>query len=152
MTTRTNTDWRRLRELAAEKRDACTRALGEALGRAAEAERKLQMLTEYRGDYTKRMSDAGASGLPAERLHHFRRFLQHLDRALQQQSDVASAAEQQVAVAQARLQESQRTVDSYQVLVDRQQTAAATIERRQQQKQTDEYASRLLPRFLTGSD
>lgn len=149
---RTDTDWRRLRELAQDKRDACARALGAASAAACDAERKLQMLVDYQRDYVQRMSHAGIAGIAAERLQNFRRFLLHLDRAVEQQRHVASAAQGNVQRAQANLTAAQRAVESFQVLVDRQDSAANVLQRREQQKQQDEYASRLLPRFLTGAD
>jgi flagellar FliJ protein len=149
---RTGTDWRRMRELAREKRDACANAVGEANARAREADRKLEMLLEYQRDYVERMSHAGAAGMAVERLQNFRRFLLHLERAVEQQRQVAGTCQADVKRATLTLAAAQRTMESFQVLVDRQSTAASVLERREQQKQQDEHASRLLPRFLTGSD
>lgn len=149
---RTDTDWGRLRELAQEKRDACARAVSAANTVAREAERKLQMLLDYQRDYVQRMSHAGVGGIAAERLQNFRRFLLHLERAVEQQREVMTAAQGNLQRAQATLTAAQRSVESFQVLVNRQSSASDALERREQQKQQDEYAARLLPRFLTGAD
>ncbi|HZP85921.1 MAG TPA: flagellar export protein FliJ [Burkholderiales bacterium] len=148
----TNTDWRRLRGIAEEKRDALAKALSAAIALATGHQRKLDMLHEYQRDYVQRMSHAGIDGIAAERLQNFRRFLAQLERAIDQQRQVVATAHNDVQRAQAALAASQRQVDSFQVLVDRQNTATIALQRREQQKQQDEYASRLLPRFLSGGD
>src|SRR5690242_17877485 len=109
----TNTDWRRLREIAEDKRDALTRALSHAIARAAEHQRKLDMLLDYQRDYRARMSDAGIDGIAVERLQNFRRFLTQLERAIEQQRDVAVTARGDVERAQAALAGAQRAVDSF---------------------------------------
>lgn len=148
----TNTDWRRLREIAEEKRDAVARQLSDAVALATGHQRKLDMLLEYQRDYVQRMSHAGVDGIAVERLQNFFRFVSQLDRAIDQQRAIVATAHNDVQRAQAALGASQRTVDSFQVLVDRQTMVANAVQRRDQQKQQDEYASRLLPRFLSGAD
>ena len=145
-------DWRRLRDLAEEKRDACTRALGGAIAAAQEAERKLQMLLDYQREYGQRMAHAGAGGIAAERLQNYRRFLAQLARAVEQQRSVVASTQGEVQRLQLALSVAQRSFESFQVLVERHDTAASIAQRREQQKQQDEYAARLLPRFITGAD
>jgi len=146
------TDWGRLRELAEEKRDVCARRLGEAMAAMREAQRKLQMLVDYRQDYGQRMTHAGQGGIAAERLNNFRRFIAHLERAVDQQRAIADAAQAEVERVQLALSVAQRSLESFQVLATRQQSAESAVDRREQQKLQDEYASRLLPRFLSGAD
>ncbi|MEP7205434.1 MAG: flagellar export protein FliJ [Casimicrobiaceae bacterium] len=148
----TQTNWQRLRALAQEKRDACTQVLSEALAAARREEQKLQMLRTYQTEYGQRMSADSHGGIAATRLQNFRGFLAHLERAVEQQEQAVHVAQQAVYRFQVALVAARRTVDSYQVLVDRQLAAAGVVQRRDQQKQQDEYASRALPRFLTGAD
>lgn len=145
-------DWRRLRALAEDKRDACAKALGSANAAAHDAERKLQMLLDYQREYGQRMANAGAGGIAAERLQNFRRFIAQLARAVDQQRSVVAAAQGEVERMQLALSVAQRSFESFQVLVERNDNADNIASRREQQKQQDEYASRLLPRFITGAD
>lgn len=149
---RTDTDWTRLKRLAEQQRDACARRLADAIARAAEAGRKLDLLLEYHQEYLQRMGSARRGGMPSDRLRNFQGFLANLERALAQQREAVAAVQGDIAQAQAAWTAGQRSVDSYQVLVDRQVTAASVRDRREQQKQQDEFAMRPLPRFLTGAD
>ncbi|MDQ6620909.1 MAG: flagellar export protein FliJ [Pseudomonadota bacterium] len=146
------TDWQRLCGLARERRDACAQRLGETNAGARAAQEKLEMLLAYQRDYNGRMSDAGAGGIAAERLQNFRRFMQQLERAVEQQRAVAKLAQDRVDDAQLALRVAQRSVESFAVLVDRHRAATAVRERRDEQKQQDEYATRPLPRFLSGAN
>lgn len=148
----TGTDWRRLRELAAEKRDACAQRLSEALAQARAEDEKLRMLRDYQREYQQRMGADSRGGIAMQRLQNFRGFLAHLERAVDQQQQAFAQAQDTVARAQVALVGARRTVESYQVLVNRQLAAAQVVQRREQQKQTDEYATRPLPRFLSGAD
>ncbi len=148
----TDTDWRRLRDLAQEKHDACARRLSEVLLAARTEGQKLSMLGDYQREYLQRLGADSRGGIAVSRLQNFRDFLAQLERAVEQQQQAVALAEQAVTRAQRALLAARRTLESYQVLVERQLAAAGVRLRREQQKQQDEFAARLLPRFLTGAD
>ena len=146
------TDWTRLRELAEQRRDHCTMRLAEATRQMQDAQRKLQLLQEYRREYLSRMGTASRAGIQGAGLRNYLLFLGNLDRAIEQQGDVVTQVERERARVQATWTSEQRTVHSYGVLHDRQQDHAQSVQRREQQKLQDEFAARPLPRFLTGAD
>lgn len=146
------TNWPQLKRFAEQQRDRCARRLCDAMRLAQDAQKKLALLAGYRDDYLHRMGSASRDGIHSERLRVYRTFIANLERAVEQQDRAVAAARRDVELAQAAWAAQQRTVDSYQALAERQEAALAVRERREQQKQQDEFATRALPRFLTGAD
>jgi flagellar FliJ protein len=151
-TSTTTTDWTRLRELAVQRRDAWATRLAQASRQAAEGRHKLDLLREYRREYLARMGSAGRSGIHGDGLRNYRTFLANLDRAIEQQGEAVLSVERERTRAQDAWTAEQRAVHSYEVLQARQTSSAARRERREHQKQQDEFAIRTLPRFLSGAD
>jgi flagellar FliJ protein len=146
------TDWTRLREIAEQRRDHCTMRLAEATRLVQDAQRKLQLLQEYRREYLARMAAASRAGIHGAGLRNYQMFLGNLDRAIEQQTETVAQTQDDRARVQSTWTSEQRTVHSYGVLHDRQQDHVQSAQRREQQKLQDEFAARPLPRFLSGAD
>ncbi len=148
----TDTAWNRLKQLAEQKRDDHARTLGQLTGARNEAHDKLKLLLEYRRDYLARLDDAARAGIDGEGLRNFRTFLAQLERAIEQQTDAMSEAQQRVQAAQLAWRDQSRRVDSYQTLDDRRSDASAKDEARKAQKLLDEFAARPRVSFFGGDD
>ena len=136
------TDWNQLRELARERRDTLGLRLAEAATVRDAARQKLEMLLDYRNEYDSRLAQSTNDGIDAEKLRSYRTFLANLERAIDQQMQAVSTAQQRVADAQALWRGEQRQVDSFRILDQRQQAQSARAAGRIEQKLTDEYATR----------
>jgi flagellar protein FliJ len=147
-----DTNWGRLKDLALHRREACARRLADTIARCTEAQRKLGLLVDYRREYLARMDAASRAGIHGDGLRNYRTFLANLERAIEQQTDAMTGMQRELHAAQRAYADEQRSVDSFDVLQTRADAAGATRERREQQKQQDEFATRPLPRFLTGAD
>jgi flagellar FliJ protein len=148
----TTTTWERLKELAQQRADVCAARLAEFTRSALDAQRKLEMLREYRREYAARLASASRDGIHGDGLRNYRSFIANLDRAIEQQGQIVAQANGDRERARLQWSAEQRNVESYRVLKDRAVMAVQRAERRQQQKQQDEFANRTLPRFLTGAD
>ena len=148
----TDTAWNRLKQLAEQKRDDHARRLGQLTGARNEAHDKLKLLLDYRRDYLARLDEATRAGIDGESLRNFRTFLAQLERAIEQQTDAMTEAQQRVLAAQTAWRDEARRVDSYQKLDDRRAQACAKEEARRAQKMQDEFASRRRFSFLAGGD
>jgi flagellar FliJ protein len=148
----TGTAWDRLKQLAEQKRDEQARTLGKLIAACSEANDKLDMLLEYRRDYLTRLDDATRAGIDGEGLRNFRTFLAQLERAIEQQTDTLTEAQQRVQAAQIAWRDESRRVESYQTLDDRRAKATACAEARKAQKVTDEFAARARLSFYGGDD
>lgn len=147
-----DTAWNRLKQLAEQKRDDHARRLGRFIGERNEAHDKLKLLLEYRRDYLTRLDDAAHAGIDGEGLRNFRTFLAQLERAIEQQTDTMTEAQQRVQAAQIAWRDESRRVDSYQTLDERRAKASACAEARKAQKVTDEFAARARLSFYGGDD
>lgn len=147
------TDWRRLKELAEERRDRMAQRLAEAAARRDAARQKLELLVDYRRDYDARLAQSAGAGIDAAKLRSYRSFLANLEQAIAQQADVLAAAQQHVAAAEAEWRVEQRQVDSFRVLDERRAASAVRAAARTEQKLIDEIATRTLsPSVRGGSD
>jgi flagellar protein FliJ len=129
-----------LKELAEQRRDACTRRLGKALAEQSEASTRLRLLLDYRTDYQGRLERASRDGIKGEGLRNYQNFLANLERAVEQQSDIVATIEETVLRIRADLASEQRQIESYAVLLKRRANAAAEKENRRQQAMQDEFA------------
>ena len=68
-----------LQQLAEQRRDDLTRALGTLLAQLDEAKNRLQLLVDYRNDYQGRLERAVRGGIQGEGLRNYRSFLANLE-------------------------------------------------------------------------
>lgn len=149
---RSHTDWRRLQEIAEERRDGVARRLAEAAAASEAAQSKLAMLEGYRSDYDARLARSARDGIDAARLRGYRTFLANLEQAIVQQADAVAAARQRLALAEADWRREQRQVDSFRILDERRVASLAQRAARGEQKLIDEYASRTVSPAIRGGD
>lgn len=141
-----------LLDLAQNRTDTATRELGALTVRDIEADRKLQLLIEYREHYRKRFQNSLGDGLHAAELGNYREFMSRLDQAIEQQRQVLATARENVAGGIRKLQQQQRALNSYDTLADRHRSAQRKIAENREQKTLDEHAANLFRRSNLGYD
>ncbi len=118
-------------------------ALAHAMKTAGEAQSKFDLLLEYRQDYVKNLNKILEAGMGAEAYQNFQNFFGKLDQAITGQQDVVESANQHVKVHRQLWQESQRKKLSYEVLLQRSGERELKVEKKKDQKMTDEFAMRI---------
>ena len=141
--TDTHSRWNLLADVVGRSLDERTRVLGRLTQRREEASRKLQTLLDYRGAYRGQREDAQRSGITADRLRNHQSFAVTLERAIEEQSDRLTEAQNLVTVCEAEVAELQRKLHSYGVLREREAVVRRTHARRVEQGHDDELASRM---------
>lgn len=134
--------WDRLKDLAAQKRDAHAQRLSTLTRERDEQQRRLDMLITYRRDYQDRLAQASSKGIDLEVLRNYQSFLAQLERAIAQQTALVAQADRAVQEARSQWTSERTRVESFQTLDDRHAARAARDEQRRAQKLTDEWASR----------
>lgn len=129
-------------EIAAKESDDAAKALGRAIHLYAEAEKQLELLKQYRNDYVRRLEENAQAGLSIARFTNFQAFINKLDAAVEGQVRIILDAEYKVTLAKTFWESCEQKRLSYKTLNDRSVEAAKRKESKQDQKQTDEYASR----------
>jgi flagellar protein FliJ len=144
--------WMRLKSVAEQRRDESARCLVRASTELKNAQQKLQLLLDYRLDYQTRLDRASRMGIRGEGLVNYQRFLANLERAVEQQTAVLAGLKHGVAKAQQKVNVDHRRTESYQVLGDRRTEAADVQDRRRQQAQQDEMATRARLKLVHNAD
>jgi flagellar protein FliJ len=128
--------------LAQERSDTVLKKLALARKNTNEAQQRLRLLQDYRGDYEKRFGAAAAQGIVPDQLRNFHSFLAKLELAIQQQTAQAAQCASRVKAVEQEWQAEQRRMKSFTVLKDRMDSAAAARELKKLQNELDEFAAR----------
>jgi len=131
-----------LKDLAAKELDAIAQQLANLNKVFDEANKKLEMLHEYRNSYLLKFDSAVKLGLGAESYINYQNFLHKLDQAIVGQKENVDYAHRQVLMQREVWQESQRKKLSFEVLSDRSDQRIHRQELKQEQKLMDEHAMR----------
>ena len=122
----------------------------EALARAQQAtqaqqaaDTQTEQLLAYRREYEQRWSTQFRSEGAIELVHCYRGFMDRLTQAVEQQQRIAQHAALQVERTRGALAEQELRVASVRKLVDRRRREMNLGAERAEQKQTDEFASRM---------
>jgi len=129
-----------LTELALTARDNAAVRCAQSQKLAQQARAQLELLRNYARDYQRRAQTGLAKGSDMAAQLNWRRFAARLEQAIEAQAAEVGAREQQVALAEAELQQAQRKLKSLQTLAERKQAAAQQVAQRKDQKLTDEMA------------
>jgi flagellar FliJ protein len=129
-------------EQAREARDLTARGLADAQVWRNDSASKLELLSQYRLDYFARLQSGMAQVDAAPALARFGAFIIKLEEAITQQAADLKLREQSVQAARARMAAAEKKLRSLEVFIDRKQVAAELVERKRDQKTTDEYAAR----------
>lgn len=130
-------------ELATSETDEAAKRLGHAIRAGEEADKKLELLLQYRDDYAARFQSALTTGLNTMGYRNFQLFLEKLDNAIAGQQQVVQQAQKRIDRERSAWQAGERKRMSYDTLASRAHKDAQRKENRLDQKMTDEQAARL---------
>jgi flagellar FliJ protein len=130
-------------ELATQETDEATKRLGRMVRTSEEAQQKMTILLEYREDYAVRFRESLAVGLTPMNYRNFQLFIEKIDTAIDGQKEIIKQAQERVVEARTVWQACERKRLTYDTLVTRAKQEKMQRENRLDQKQMDEYASRI---------
>ena len=131
-----------LLDLAQEGCDAAALQLGVVNGRDRDMQQRLQLLLEYRGEYTARLARVAQTGMHSADWRNFREFIDNIDAAIAQQRELVAAARREVESGQQHWHSQQRRLKSFDTLYQRHRSAERRGEARLEQKEQDDFALR----------
>ncbi|KFB66962.1 flagellar export protein FliJ [Candidatus Accumulibacter vicinus] len=129
-------------DLMRNRHDEATQSLARLLAAERDAKKKLEMLLQYREEYTTRFREAAQDGLGQPEWRNFQEFLNRLDEAITQQLQSVSLQEAHTAAGQAEWRQQQKRLKAFDALSERHRASEARWESRQEQKTQDEFAAR----------
>lgn len=129
-------------DLMRNRHDEATQSLARLLAAERDAKKKLEMLLQYREEYTTRFREAAQDGLGQPEWRNFQEFLNRLDQAITQQLQSVSLQEAHTAAGQAEWWQQQKRLKAFDALSERHRASEARWESRQEQKTQDEFATR----------
>lgn len=131
-----------LLEHAQTERDAALRDLQDATSLASQAKAQVEQLEQYRGDYQQRWNSQFARQGTMDIVMCYQSFGARLDQAIAHQSQVTQHADNRVEIARELLMQRELRVLSVRKLMERRSQELQRSLDRQDQKSTDEQASR----------
>lgn len=131
-----------LLKLAQDGSDAAAMQLGVVNGHDRDMQARLQLLLDYRGEYTARLTRVAQTGMHSAGLRNFREFMDKIDVAIAQQRELVAASGREVETGQHHWRAQQRKLKSFDTLSQRHHSAERKCEARQEQKDQDDFALR----------
>ena len=140
-----------LLELARTRTDRALAELGDALTASRNAEERLALLQRYRDEYGARFAQSTASGISITELRNYQVFIEKLQLAIEHQSREVESRRQGVGARAEGWRAARQTENAFDTLQARREQRAKIADERQQQKTTDEAASRFALNRSNGS-
>lgn len=131
-----------LLDLAQERNNAAAAQLGVVNGHERDMQDRLQLLLDYRREYSERFTSGAQVGMDSVGWRNFRQFINTLDVAIDKQRDMVTMARQQVQTGQRHWQEQQSRLKSFDTLSQRHHHGQRAAEARLEQKEQDNLALR----------
>jgi flagellar FliJ protein len=129
-------------ELATSATDEAAKRLGYAIRATEKAEKKLELLQQYRDEYAARFQAKMAQGVSPMDYRNFQAFIEKLDAAIVGQQQLVQEAEGGVVTEKGAWQASERKRMSYDTLANRAMKEEQRRENKKDQKLNDEHAAR----------
>jgi flagellar FliJ protein len=117
-------------------------------GRVVEAERKLDELARYRGEYEKQFAQRATQGIGAVELRDYQAFLARIDEAIRQQHSVIQRMRAERDAERLRWQDAAKRVKAIDHVVTQWRTEEQRNADRREQREIDERAQRMANRDL----
>lgn len=131
-----------LAELARTQKEEAARRLGALQSAQVSAHQKLDLLLQYRQDYSQQLQALMESGLPASQWRNYRNFLSTLDGAIEQQRAITVQAALRLDHGRGDWQHHARRLNSFDTLADRLRRQEAMAQAKREQRDSDERAAR----------
>lgn len=133
-------------ELTTHQTNEVAQQLSVLINERNDALQQMDALNDYRLDYAQRLLEAGQNGVAMSNYLNFRRFINTLDEAIQQQNKRLELLNQRVAEQQLVWLEEKQRLNAYETLQDRRRTAMALANRKREQRLSDEMSAALFLR------
>ncbi len=133
-------------DLSQSRNEVATRQLGQLNQQQQAEQKKLDTLLQFRKDYQEKYAQASQDGMDQARINNFQNFLNRLEEAVRQQRGVTEQANQSFQQGQVKVQETRRSMKSFETLAQR---FAETLKQQQnhvEQKVQDEQSGRFAAR------
>ena len=137
-----------LLELTQQKTDSSAKRLGILNSQQQEAERKLNLLLQYRHSYQSHLQNSIKKGIDHMEWLNFIAFMNKLDVAITEQRQAVLQAQSKRTAAGKEFLSHQRKLKSCETLSDRQQKSENQRQTKYEQKLQDEFASNVFIRNL----
>jgi flagellar protein FliJ len=131
-------------DLSQMKLEEATRQLGVLISSQQQATDRVALLIQYRGEYYTRFLDAARDGLSREQWRNYQSFLNRLDEAIAHAREMVSHSQQLTQAGQQEWLSKRGRVKAFDTLAQRHQSRENYAESRQEQKNLDEHAARVL--------
>ncbi len=129
-----------LLELAQQQADASAKNLGKLNSQQQEAEKKLNLLLQYRHNYQSHLQNSTEKGMDNIEWLNFIAFMDKLDAAITEQRQAVLYAQNKRVTGNDEFLSHQRKLKSYDTLSQRQQRTENQKQIQQEQKALDEFA------------
>lgn len=106
-----------------------------------QASAQLEMLHQYRTDYSERLLQASQTGVTMSNYHNFYRFIGTLDQAITQQNSLLGHIDQKISVQQQHWLAAKQRLNAYQTLQERRDQQALIQQARLEQRENDELSA-----------
>ncbi len=130
-----------LQELAQQQTDASAIKLGQLNAQHQAAEKKLNLLLQYRANYQSHLQNAIAAGIDQTELLNFIAFMNKLDAAISEQRQVVLQTHSMQIIGNNEFLSNQRKLKCYDILSQRKKAEENHKGIKKEQKLQDEFAS-----------
>lgn len=131
-----------LLDLSQLRLDNATKRLGELIAGEQEAQKRYELLVEYRSEYQTRFVAAAKNGLAPREWQNFQGFLLKLDEAINQANAMVMQSQTRTANGQREWLAKRGNLKAFDTLAQRQRDREQVIEVREEQRDLDEFGSR----------
>jgi flagellar FliJ protein len=141
----------KLLDLTQKQSDDSARKLGKLNFQHQEAEKKLNLLLQYRESYQARLQSATQNGIDHIQWQNFITFIKKLDAAISEQKLAVKHAENNRDSGKNEYQSCLRKFNSYDTLSQRYQTIEKLKHKKSEQKELDEFTSNRYSRHTSNT-
>lgn len=131
-----------LLDLANTRMDEATRQLGELIASERSDQQKLELLQHYRAEYGERFVEAARGGISSDTMRNYGAFLARIDEAIDAQQRIVEQSRQHTTQGQQQWMAQRTKVRAFDTLSHRFQNEQVRKATKQEQRATDEHASR----------
>ena len=131
-----------LLELMQTRSDDATRRLGQLIAAEQSAKSRLELLEQYRDEYSQRFRESSQTGMTPFAWRNFQDFIGRIDEAIEQQKQLVANSARNTAVGQSHWQEQNKRLKAIDTLSNRHENNERYREGKLDQKLHDEFAAR----------
>lgn len=131
--------------IADNKERNAAKVFGKSQQNLKDHEDRLQELIRYRDEYNAKFLETGSNGLEAQKVHAYRLFLSRLNEAIDHQRGIVQQVAEELLKDKEKWMHTRSRAKALEKVVERYQNQENKELQRQEQKESDERASRSSP-------